>query len=104
MTWEVTLWGQSRILASRLHIFIKMFVTFACFGCVVINHQKEREIVRKMDLDPFNILILVFDEQHNLWIMYLLVFVSVVHRMLKWLWTKALRKQHLKRRHYEDHK
>jgi hypothetical protein len=24
----------------RLHIFIKMFVIFACFGCVVINHQK----------------------------------------------------------------
>jgi hypothetical protein len=28
------------ILASRLHIFIKIFVIFACFGCVVINHQK----------------------------------------------------------------
>jgi hypothetical protein len=26
--------------ASRLHIFIQMFVIFACFGCVVINHQK----------------------------------------------------------------
>jgi hypothetical protein len=25
---------------SRLHIFIKIFVIFACFGCVVINHQK----------------------------------------------------------------
>jgi hypothetical protein len=28
------------ILASRLHIFIQMFVIFASFGCVVINHQK----------------------------------------------------------------
>jgi hypothetical protein len=28
-------------LASRLHIFyIKIFVIFARFGCVVINHQK----------------------------------------------------------------
>jgi hypothetical protein len=32
--------GHSCILANRLHIFIKMFVTFACFGCVVINQQK----------------------------------------------------------------
>jgi hypothetical protein len=32
--------GQSCILASRLHIFIEMFVIFACFGCVIINHQK----------------------------------------------------------------
>jgi hypothetical protein len=36
-----------------LHIFIKMFVIFACFGCVVINHQKG-EIVRKIDLGPFD--------------------------------------------------
>jgi hypothetical protein len=35
-----------------LHIFIQMFVIFACFGCVVINHQKG-EIVRKMDPEPF---------------------------------------------------
>jgi hypothetical protein len=33
--------GHSCILASRLHIFIKKIVIFACFGCVVINHQKE---------------------------------------------------------------
>jgi hypothetical protein len=32
--------GHSSILASRLHIFIKVFVIFACFGYVVINHQK----------------------------------------------------------------
>jgi hypothetical protein len=38
---------------SRLHIFIKIFVIFACFGCVVINHQKG-EIVRKMVLGPFD--------------------------------------------------
>jgi hypothetical protein len=44
--------GQTCIQASRLHIFIQMFVIFACFGCVVINHQKG-EIVRKMDPGPF---------------------------------------------------
>jgi hypothetical protein len=32
--------GHSCILPSRVHTFIKMFVIFACFGCVVINHQK----------------------------------------------------------------
>jgi hypothetical protein len=46
------LWGQTCILASRLHIFIQMFVIFACFGYAVINHQKG-EIVRKMDPGPF---------------------------------------------------
>jgi hypothetical protein len=45
---ESHLVGHSCILASRLYIFIKMFVIFACFGCVVINHQKGK-IVRKMD-------------------------------------------------------
>jgi hypothetical protein len=49
---NLTLRGHSCILASRLHIFIQMFVIFACFGCVVINHQKG-EIVRKMDPGPF---------------------------------------------------
>ena len=37
---NITLWGQSCILASRLHILIQIPVLFACFGCVVINHQK----------------------------------------------------------------
>jgi hypothetical protein len=49
-------------------------------------------------------MILVFDDQHNLWTN---VFASVyVFSSLdaKVTWTKALRKQHLKRRHYEDHK
>jgi hypothetical protein len=32
--------GHSCILVSRLHILIKMVVIFACFGCVVIIHQK----------------------------------------------------------------
>jgi cell division protein FtsL len=44
--------GQTCILASRLHIFIQIFVIFASFGCVVINHQKRGEIVRKMDPGP----------------------------------------------------
>jgi hypothetical protein len=37
---NLTLRGDSCILASRLHIFIQMIVIFACFGCVVINNQK----------------------------------------------------------------
>jgi hypothetical protein len=32
--------GTNMHPASRLHIFIQMLVLFACFGCVVINHQK----------------------------------------------------------------
>jgi hypothetical protein len=43
-----------------------MFVIFACFGCVVINHQKG-EIVRKMDPVHLAQKVLVFDDQHNLW-------------------------------------
>jgi hypothetical protein len=37
-------------------------------------------------------------------LMCLLVFMIVVHRMLKWLGLRHRGKQHLKRRHYEDHK
>jgi hypothetical protein len=37
---NITMWGQTCILASWLHIFIQILVLFACFGCVVINHQK----------------------------------------------------------------
>jgi hypothetical protein len=47
--------GITCILENRLHIFNQMFVIFACFGCVVINHQKE-EIVRKMDPGPFGLI------------------------------------------------
>jgi hypothetical protein len=49
-------------------------------------------------------MILVFDDQHNLWIN---VFASVCicsSQDAKVTWTKALKKQHFKRRHYEDHK
>jgi hypothetical protein len=45
----------------------------------------------------------VFDDQHSPWTN---VFVSVCvcsSHDAKVTWTKALRKQHLKRRHYEDH-
>jgi hypothetical protein len=48
-------------------------------------------------------MILVFDDQHNLWTN---VFASVCicsSQDAKVTWTKALRKQHLTRRHYEDH-
>jgi hypothetical protein len=44
--------GHSCILASRLHIFIKMFVIFVCFGCVVINHQKGGDC-KENGPDPF---------------------------------------------------
>jgi hypothetical protein len=37
-------------------------------------------------------------------LMCLLVFMIVVHRMLKWLGLRHWEKQHIKRRHYEDHK
>jgi hypothetical protein len=46
---------HASILASRLHIFIQMFVIFSCFGCVVINHQKG-EIVKKMDPRSFGLM------------------------------------------------
>jgi hypothetical protein len=49
-------------------------------------------------------MILVFDDQHNMWTN---VFASVCicsSQHAKLTWTMALRKQHLKRRHYEDHK
>jgi hypothetical protein len=49
-------------------------------------------------------MILVFDDQHNLWTS---VFANVCicsSNDAKVTWTKTLRKQHLKRRHYEDHK
>jgi hypothetical protein len=44
-----------------------MFVIFACFGCVVINHQKGGDCKengpRVIWLKRFS----VFDDQHNLW-------------------------------------
>jgi hypothetical protein len=46
----------------------------------------------------------VFNEQHNL---LTNIFASVCICSLqdvKVIWTKALKKQHLKRRHYEDYK
>jgi hypothetical protein len=48
-------------------------------------------------------MILVFDDQHNL---RTNVFASVYvcsSQDAKMTWTKALRKQHLKKRHYEDY-
>jgi hypothetical protein len=73
------------ILASRLHIFIQMFVIFACFGCVVINHQKG-EIVRKNGprsiwLNEFWCLMI----NTTCELMCLLVFMFVVHRMRRGL-------------------
>ena len=73
--------GQSCILASRLHIFIQMFVIFACFGCVVINHQKGGDCKEN---GPRAIWLIEFWCLMNNTIRELisfLVFVFVVHRM-----------------------
>jgi Na+-driven multidrug efflux pump len=77
--------GQTCILASRLHIFIQMFVIFFCFGCVVINHQKGGDCkengLRDIWLNRFWCLMINI----TCGLMCLLVFVFVVHRMLKLL-------------------
>jgi hypothetical protein len=78
-----TLGGHSCILASRLHILIQMFVIFACFGCVVINHQKGGDCKehgpRVIWLNRFWCLMISV----TCGLMCLLVFMIVVHMMLK---------------------
>jgi hypothetical protein len=60
--------------------------------------------VRKMDPGPFGLIGLVFDDQHNPWTnVFASVYVSI-SQDAKVIWTKAMEKQHLKRRHYEYHK
>ena len=75
--------GQTCILASRLHIFIQMFVIFACFGCVVINHQKGGDCKENgpwaICLNEFWCLMINTTGE----LMCLLVSVFVVHRMQK---------------------
>ena len=81
-----------------------MFVIFACFGCVVINHQKGGDYKENgpqvIWLNRFWCLMINI----TCGLMYLLVFVFVfvVHRMLKLLGPRHWGKQHLKTRHYED--
>jgi hypothetical protein len=81
-----------------------MFVIFACFGCVVINHQKGGDCKengpRTIWLNRFWCLMINI----TCGLICLLVFMIVVQRMLKWLGLRHWGKQHLKRRHYEDHK
>jgi hypothetical protein len=81
-----------------------MLIIFACFGCVVINHQKGRDCKENgpqaIWLNRFCCLMINI----TCGLMCLLVFMFVVHRMLKLLGLRHWRKQHLKRRHYEDHK
>jgi hypothetical protein len=75
----ISLWGQSCILASKMHIFI--LVLFACFGCVVINHQKGGDCKEN---GPRAIWLIEFWCLMNNTIRELisfLVFVFVVHRM-----------------------
>jgi hypothetical protein len=78
---NITLWGHSCILASRLHIFIEMFIIFACFGCVVINHQKGGDCKengpRAIWLKRFWCLMINI----TCGLMCLLVFVFIVHKM-----------------------
>jgi hypothetical protein len=50
-------------IVSRLHISI-WYLLFACFGCVVINRQKGRDC-KENGPNPFDYVILVFDEQQN---------------------------------------
>jgi hypothetical protein len=68
-----------------LHIFIQIPVLFACFGCVVINHQKGGDCKengpRAICLNEF--WRLMINTIHEL--MSFLVFVFIVHRMLKYL-------------------
>jgi hypothetical protein len=69
--------------SNRLHIFIQMFVIFACFGCVVVNHQKGEDCkengLRAIWLNEFWCLMI----NTTCELMCLLVFVFVVHRTLK---------------------
>jgi hypothetical protein len=82
---NITSWGQTCILASRVHIFIQMSILFACFGCVVINHQKGRDCKEN---GPRAIWLIKF------WCLMinticgpicLLVFLIIVHRMRRGL-------------------
>jgi hypothetical protein len=45
----------------------------------------------------------VFDDQHNQWTNVVASVYVCSSQDAKVTWTKELRKQHLKRRHYEDH-
>jgi hypothetical protein len=68
-----------------MHIFIQISVLLACFGCVVINHQKGGDCKengpRAIWLNEFWCLMInTIREQ-----MCLLVFVFVIHRMIELL-------------------
>jgi hypothetical protein len=73
--------GQTCILASRLYIYIQMFVIFACFGCDVINHQKRGDCKengpRAIWLIEFWCLMINTIRE----LISFLVFLFVVHRM-----------------------
>jgi hypothetical protein len=83
------------ILASRLPYFIWYFIYFLAL-IVLSSITKKEEIVWKMDLNPFDYVILVFDDQRNIWTnVFANVYVYSPHDA-KWLWTAALMKQHFK--------
>jgi FtsZ-binding cell division protein ZapB len=68
---------------TLLLAFIQMFVIFACFGCVVINHQKGGDCKengpRVIWLNRFWCLLINITYR----LMCLLVFMIIVHRMPK---------------------
>jgi hypothetical protein len=82
---NITLWGQTCILASTLHIFIQILVLFACFGCVVINDQKGGDCKENgpwaIWLNEFWCLMTNTIRE----LMNFLLFVLIVHRMLELL-------------------
>jgi heme/copper-type cytochrome/quinol oxidase subunit 2 len=75
------LWGQSCILASRLHILIQILVLFACFGCVVINHQKKGDCKENGPQAFWLIEFWCLMINTACGLICLLVFIIIVHRM-----------------------
>ena len=77
------------ILASRQFLNFT-FLLFACFGRVVINHQKGGDCKENGSLAHL-LWILVFDDQHNqIGLMNLQVFILQFNRMQDVTWTKAM--------------
>jgi hypothetical protein len=85
--------------SKKIAYFIQIVVLFSCFGCVVINHQKGGDCKengpRAIWLNEFWCLMINTIRE----LLYLLVFMFVVHMMLELLGPRNRGKQHLKRRH-----
>jgi hypothetical protein len=79
----ISLCGDTCILASRLRIFIQMFVIFDCFGCVVINNQKGGDFKENGPRAVWLKMFLCLMINITCGLICLLVFMIVFHRMLK---------------------